>query len=184
MGLYSASSAFRSLQQNTVFGAVGWTNPANGRAVDGAFATATLNPGQQTNELELWQLLTISVGGVNALRYLTGLEVQVTVGTSPGVDKIDLFVRLYEHTVGAISDWKSTSISGGILDTYILGGDGDLWSVEPTWAMIQNKNFGVQLYYDYINLFGAGAEAIEHDGVAFKYYYNRRYGLASQGSGV
>lgn len=182
--MYSASSGFRRSQESLGTGTVAWTNPANGRAVDGAFATATLNRGQQTNELELWQLfLAISVGAVNALRYLTGLEVQVTVGTSPGVDKIDLFVRLYEHTVGAISDWKSTSISGGILDTHILGGDGDFWGITPTWNTIQNKNFGIQLYFSK-DAFGASSEDIELDGVVFKYYYNRRYGLASQGSGV
>lgn len=183
MGLYSASSAFRSLQENLLSGSVAWTNPSNGRIVDSAMATATLGAGDSTNQLELWQLLTTPTGATTALQYLTGLEVQVTAGTNPGSEKVELFVRLYEHTVGAISDWKSVTLSGGVLDTHILGGDGDLWGIIPTWAIIQNKNFAVQLYFSK-GLTGAASEDVELDGVVFKYYYNRRYGLASQGSGV
>lgn len=184
MGLYSSSTTFRRLQENLLTGSVSWTSPTNGRITDGSMATCTLGPGDSSNQLELWQLLTSPSGSALALRYLTGLEVQVTAGTSPGSEKVDLSVRLYEHTVGAISNWKSISLSGGVFDTHILGGDGDFWLVSPfPWSNLANKNFGIQLYFSK-DAAGAASEDIELDGVVFKDYYNRRYSLASQGSGV
>lgn len=182
MALYSASTTFRGLQENLLSGSVAWTNPTNGRITDGSMVTCTLGPGDSSNQLELWQLLTTPTARM--LLYLTGLEVQVAAGTSPGSEKVDLSVRLYEHTVGAISNWKSISLSGGVFDTHILGGDGDFWLVSPfPWSNLTNKNFGIQLYFSK-DATGAASEDIELDGVVFKWYYNRRYGLASQGSGV
>lgn len=183
MALYSASTTFRSLQENSSFGWIAWTNPANGRLVDGSLCSASLNPGQQTRQLEVWQGLSVPSGAAPALQYITGLEVEIVVQTTSGTEKVDAHARLYEHTVGAITGWKSASVSGGALDTYRFGGDGDLWGIVPTWSMIQNKNFGVQVYYSR-DLVGLSAELVEHDGVVFKYYYNRRYSLASQGAGV
>lgn len=183
VGLYSSSRTFRGIQENLGTGSVAWTSPANGRTVDGVFATATLNAGDTTNQLEAWQLLTSPTGAAPALQYITGLEVQITAGTNPGSEKVELWVRLYEHTVGPISDWKSTTLSGGILDTHILGGDGDLWGITPTWDTIQNKNFGVQVYFEK-DLTGAASEDVEMDGIVMKWYYNKRYGLSSQGAGI
>lgn len=186
VGLYSSSSTFRRSQENLGTGSVAWTNPANGRIVDGAMATATLGAGDSTNQLEPWRDLTTPTGATGArtaLEYLTGLEVQVTAGTSPGNEKVKLWVRLYEHTVGALSDWKSVTLSGGILDTHILGGDGDFWGITPTWSMITNKNFGIQVYFSK-DLTGTATEDVDLDGVVFKWYFNKRYGLASQGAGI
>lgn len=182
VGLYHASTAFRSLQENAT-GSVAWTTPANGRIVDGVSTTLTLTPGDTSNQLELWFPLSVSSGAAAALQYITGLEIQVTMGTNPGTEKVDCWCRLYEHTSGALTNWKNLTLSGGVFDTFSFGGDGDFWLIVPTWTMIQSKNFGIQFYCE-LGVTAAGSEDVEVDGFEFRYHYNRRYGLASQGAGI
>lgn len=122
-----------------------WSSPGNVTANDGTFATAALNAGGGSNELQGTNFgFTVPAGST-----INGITVEINKKAISGIgNPTDVDVTLLKagaatgsnlgHT-GAGNGW----LSAGATDTY--GGTSNLWGTTWTPADVNASNFGVQI---------------------------------------
>lgn len=126
-----------------------WTNPGNVAASDDTYATVGQgNSGARTK----WHNFGFSIpGGATILGIETKINGKYT--NNPSGNELKLTARIFKDVVvdGAAGygiSGKSHPLSGGLTDSddsYVRGGQGDLWGTTWTPAEINAANFGFSI---------------------------------------
>lgn len=146
-------------------GSIAWTNPTNALTSDDTYATVTLGPGADSQDLETTGYgFSIPAGATidGIIVYIEGNETGAGVGILGDV-------RVIRAGVGGGVEGKTDVLGVGTDVVVQFGSNVDTWSESWTPSDINNSGFGC--WAEALNTAGAGNSTSSIDSISMEVFY-------------